>query len=90
MKRILWFRRDLRVEDNPLLSLCGEVLPIFIFDTNILEKLQINDRRVSFIFWHVQKLKLDLLACGLELKIFYASPNDVFESLRDKNSGGGD
>ena len=35
MKRILWFRRDLRVEDNPLLSLEGEVFPIFIFDTNI-------------------------------------------------------
>ena len=85
MKRILWFRRDLRVEDNPLLSLGGEVLPIFIFDTNILENLEKNDKRVNFIFWHVQKLKRDLLACGLELKIFYASPEDVFESLRDEN-----
>ena len=36
MKKILWFRRDLRVDDSMLLSQEGEVLPIFIFDKNIL------------------------------------------------------
>ncbi len=81
MRRILWFRRDLRIEDNPLLSLDGEVLPIFIFDTNILDKLTKQDKRVSFIFGYVSKLKQDLLACGLELKIFFGSPKDVFASL---------
>ena len=40
MRRILWFRRDLRVEDNLLLSYEGKVLPIFIFDTNILKTLE--------------------------------------------------
>lgn len=81
MKRILWFRRDLRVEDNPLLCLGGEVLPIFIFDRNILDGLKRDDKRVSFIFWHVQRLKRDLSACGLELKVFYGSPEDVFDYL---------
>ncbi|MCX6077136.1 MAG: deoxyribodipyrimidine photo-lyase [Campylobacterales bacterium] len=81
MRRILWFRRDLRVEDNPLLSLGEEVLPIFIFDTNILDKLEKEDRRVSFIFHYVCKLKQDLSAYGLDLKIFYAAPRDVFEYL---------
>ena len=81
MRRILWFRRDLRVEDNPLLSLEGEVLPIFIFDTNILDKLPKEDKRVSFIFWHVERLKRDLLACGLDLKIFYGKPEVVLEYL---------
>jgi len=57
MKRILWFRRDLRLNDNPLLALGGEVLPIFIFDTDILAKLPKEDKRVSFIFWHVEILK---------------------------------
>lgn len=85
MRRILWFRRDLRVEDNPLLSLGGEVLPIFIFDTNILETLPNEDKRVSFIFWHVEKLKRDLLACGLDLKIFYGNPEDVFAYLLSHN-----
>ena len=75
MKRILWFRRDLRVEDNPLLSLDGEVLPIFIFDTNILSKLQKNDRRVSMLYAFVTRLKVQLQDLGLDLKIFYGTPN---------------
>jgi deoxyribodipyrimidine photo-lyase len=57
MRRILWFRRDLRAEDNPLLSLGGEVLPIFIFDTKILTSLSPDDRRVSLIFARVLELK---------------------------------
>ena len=51
MKRILWFRRDLRVNDNALLALGGEVLPIFIFDSNILEGLASEDRRLGFFFF---------------------------------------
>lgn len=81
MKRILWFRRDLRVEDNPLLSQAGDVLPIFIFDSTILEKLSPNDRRVTFIFHTVIKLKEDLRLHGLELALFYGKPTDIFDSL---------
>lgn len=81
MKRILWFRRDLRVEDNPLLSLGGEVLPIFIFDTNILNLLEKDDRRVNFIFYYVQKLKAELQENGLDLKIFYGEPLKVFDYI---------
>jgi len=80
-RRILWFRRDLRTEDNPLLSLGGEVLPIFIFDTNILSRLEKDDRRVSFIFARVLKLKKELQRMGLDLKLFFADPLDVFASL---------
>lgn len=83
MRRILWFRRDLRVKDNPLLSFGGEVLPIFIFDKNILDSLQEDDKRVSFIFFYVQKLKDDLKEIGLDLKVFYARPLDVFEYLKE-------
>ncbi|GIT99921.1 deoxyribodipyrimidine photo-lyase [Sulfurovum sp. TSL6] len=81
MKRILWFRRDLRVEDNPLLSLGGEVLPVFIFDTQILYALPENDKRVSFIFDRVIKLKHSLQAKGLELKIFWGDPVEIFKVL---------
>lgn len=79
MKRILWFRRDLRVEDNPLLSLEGEVFPIFIFDTNILKNLEIDDRRVSMIFEFVTELKLKLQSIGLDLKLFYGEPVEIFK-----------
>ena len=81
MRRILWFRRDLRVEDNPLLSLDGEVLPIFIFDTQILNALPEDDKRVSFIFDRVIKLKKLLKSKGLNLKIFWGDPVEIFEVL---------
>ncbi len=81
MRRILWFRRDLRVSDNPLLALGGEVLPIFIFDKNILTPLDREDRRISFIFFHVLKLKEELQQKGLDLKLFFADPIEVFTSL---------
>ena len=81
MRRILWFRRDLRVKDNPLLSLGGEVLPIFIFDENILKDLHVDDKRVTFIFHCLLKLKSDLQNIGLDLKIFYGTPEAVFEQL---------
>lgn len=80
MKRILWFRRDLRVKDNPLLSLGGEVFPIFIFDTNILDALSEDDRRVGMIYDFVLGLK-ELQGIGLDLKIFYGRPADIFNSL---------
>ena len=81
MKRILWFRRDLRVKDNPLLSFEGEVLPIFIFDQNILDSLDKDDRRVGIIYNFVLKLKKELQKIGLDLKIFYGKPVDIFSSL---------
>ena len=82
MKRILWFRRDLRVEDNPLLSFGGEVLPIFIFDENILKELPQNDKRVTFVFHHVIRLKSNLQKIGLDLKIFYGKPEEIFKELK--------
>ena len=81
MKRILWFRRDLRVEDNPLLSLDGEVFPIFIFDDQILNELPSDDRRVSFIFDNVIKLKKSLQSKGLDLKIFWGDPVEIIKAL---------
>lgn len=85
MKQILWFRRDLRVEDNAILSYGGEVLPIFIFDKNILQKLERDDKRVSFIYHYVMKLKSDLRVLGLDLKIFYDTPKNVFERVLQEN-----
>jgi len=86
VRRILWFRRDLRVEDNTLLSLEGEVLPIFIFDPAILDALPKNDRRVTFIFTALMRLKKDLALHGLNLAIFYGKPTDVFTWLLTQNS----
>lgn len=81
MKRILWFRRDLRVKDNPLLCVGGEVLPIFIFDTQILTSLPSDDKRISFIFDSVIKLKASLIQQGLNLKIYVGNPLEILTAL---------
>lgn len=85
MSQILWFRRDLRIEDNAILSNAKhKVLPIFIFDKNILNPLPKNDKRVSFIYESVLSLKNKLKTIGLDLVIFYDEPINVFKSLKEK------
>jgi deoxyribodipyrimidine photo-lyase len=88
MRRIIWFRRDLRVEDNSLLAQEGNVFPLFIFDTDILEKLPPNDRRVTFIFNALLQLKANLKTHGLDLALFYGKPTDVFRWLLKQNHFG--
>ena len=84
MRQILWFRRDLRIEDNAILSNAkDDVLPIFIFDKNILEKLLKDDKRVTFIYKSVLKLKYSLKEIGLDLAIFFDEPINVFKQLKN-------
>jgi len=50
---LMWFRRDLRVDDNAALCLalkaCQQVHCVFVFDREILDALPRVDRRVEFI-----------------------------------------
>ncbi|MDC0097936.1 DNA photolyase family protein [Flavobacteriaceae bacterium] len=82
---IFWFRRDLRLEDNVGFSkaLQGKspVMPIFIFDTEILDKLSKDDARVSFIYNTLQDLKSTLQDHGSSLAIYYGKPLEVFKKL---------
>jgi len=86
---IFWFRRDLRLHDNAGLfhALKGgyPVLPIFIFDRNILDKLENKtDRRVEFIHQVVSNLEEQLVDNGRSLDVFYGFPSMVFEELSHK------
>ncbi len=82
---IFWFRRDLRLTDNAGLYhalKAGDVQCIFIFDRKILDLLEDrNDARVTFIYDQVCRLKKELNALGSDLKIFYSSPEKVFDEL---------
>jgi len=89
MKSYFWHRRDLRLDDNHGLSELTKkyknVVPIFIFDTHILNELSENDKRVSFIYLSLKKLKRKYQALGSDLHIFYGKPSEVFKKLKDKN-----
>jgi len=83
MKQILWFRRDLRIIDSALFHYAKkEVFPIFIFDIDILSKLNKDDKRVTFIYNCVWQLKTKLKSIGLDLAIFYDTPKKVFQYLK--------
>lgn len=86
---IFWFRRDLRLDDNVGLhhALKGKnpVMPIFIFDSEILDKLPKKDARVSFIFEHLQKLRRQLQQeHNSSIACFYGKPHEVFQRLLDE------
>ena len=83
---IFWFRRDLRLEDNAALWMALKspypVLPIFIFDRNILDKLQNRkDSRVLFIHRELQSIQLELNKLGSTLKTFYGTPEEAYDQL---------
>lgn len=87
---LFWFRRDLRLEDNAgLFRALNEeenVQPIFIFDREILDKLEDkDDRRVSFIYAQIERLMRELEEKGGTLWVYYGKPKEIFESLLKKH-----
>ena len=84
-KSIFWFRRDLRLHDNhalfQALSTSEKVIPIFIFDVNILDKLSEEDRRVCLLYDRLEALNKDLSLINKKIQILYGKPVDVFTDL---------
>lgn len=83
---IFWFRRDLRLNDNIGLHYALQdgkaVLPIFIFDKNILDKLEDkDDARVNFLHDRITEISKQLQIYGSSLRVFYGNPREVFEQL---------
>ena len=80
---IFWFRRDLRIEDNAglfqALSEKDPVLPLFIFDTTILDRLPSKkDGRVEFIHQSITQLNE---AIGGHLCVKHGNPIAIFKAL---------
>lgn len=82
---IFWFRRDLRLRDNHALYqalISGfPVLPVFIFDDNILKSLPIDDARVNFIFDSLESIQKELQIFGVSLLIKEGEPVNVWKTL---------
>ncbi|WP_276484979.1 cryptochrome/photolyase family protein [Paraflavitalea pollutisoli] len=86
---LFWFRRDLRLDDNAglyhALKQGAPVIPIFIFDRNILDQLEEKaDRRVSFIREALVGMQEQLEKLGSSLEVHYGTPAEVFTQLIDK------
>jgi len=87
---IFWFRRDLRWEDNTglyyALNSNFPVLPIFIFDKNILSEIATppKDRRVQFIYERLVEIHNHFQRnFGSGILVFHSTPIEVFRELID-------
>ncbi|QNK78644.1 deoxyribodipyrimidine photo-lyase [Winogradskyella sp. PAMC22761] len=83
---IFWFRRDLRLDDNHgfFEALKGDlpVLPIFIFDSEILDHLPKNDARVTFIYETLQNIRQTLQdKYGSSLALYHGKPETIHKQL---------
>lgn len=86
---LFWFRRDLRLHDNAALfaALSGNnpVLPVYVFDSEILEKLPSKrDARVLFIHRELIELKKQLEVFGSSLLVYYGRPIDAFKYFKER------
>ena len=85
---IFWFRRDLRLKDNhglyQALESGKKVLPIFIFDEDILDLLENkSDKRVDFIVQGLQTLNSFLKSKNKGIKIFKGKPLEIYKKLTE-------
>lgn len=86
---IFWFRRDLRLDDNhglfQALSQNDKVIPIFIFDEEILSKLaDKNDKRVTFIYQALEKINKKLRKVESGIDLYFGKPKEIFEQIIQK------
>ncbi len=87
---IFWFRRDLRLDDNvgflEALKSRNPVLPIFIFDTDILDKLPQDDARVTFIHEQIQQMRQELQDdFGSSIAMYHGKPKEIFQEIIKDN-----
>ncbi len=89
---IFWFRRDFRLHDNKGLFYAlknnSNVLPVFIFDSEILDHLSSADKRVEFIHQEIQSLQKALKKTGSSIYVEHGNPIMVFKNILSRYSVG--
>ena len=87
---MFWFRRDLRLDDNVGLyhAIKNEtkVLPIFIFDSDILDRLPKEDSRVCFLHQRIEELNQQLAESNKKIHVYHGKPIDVFRKVLSANA----
>jgi deoxyribodipyrimidine photo-lyase len=85
---IFWFRRDLRLHDNrglaEALRAGRPVIPLFIFDDNILDDLPRNDSRLTFIHQRLVRLDQELESFNSRILIRRGKPEEVWKALAEE------
>ena len=87
---LFWFRRDLRFHDNAgfynALIDADEVLPAFVFDESILDKLPKDDGRVYFIHQHITKMQEESEAHGSSMRVAKGNPLELIPKWSEEHN----
>jgi len=82
---VFWFRRDLRLQDNRALDNALRaglpVLPVFIFDRNIIGELPEDDARISFIHETLSGINDHIKSEGSSLLVLSGDPAETWKKL---------
>ena len=82
---IFWFRRDLRLDDNKglyeALKGTNKVIPIFIYDTEIIDKLPKNDHRLTFIHNALGGINNAMKRNRCSVGIYRGTPKAIFNKI---------
>jgi deoxyribodipyrimidine photo-lyase len=82
---LFWFRRDLRLEDNAALFYAlkenKNIIPVFIFDQNILGHLSGQDRRIQFLYDNLAKIKNELQNINSDLIVTHDTAIEFYKKI---------
>ena len=87
---MFWFRRDLRLDDNVGLyhAMKNEtkLVPVFIFDSDILDRLPKEDPRVCFLHEQIEELNQQLAETNKKIHVYHGKPIDIFRKILSANA----
>ena len=85
MKKILWFRYDLRIDDNEAFNKAcndGEVLPIFIYDQDYWKLETSSTFHLNFMRESLEELNNELLIkYNSKISIFYGNTIEILNKI---------
>lgn len=82
---ILWFKRDLRVQDHPALhhaARLGPIIPLYIVEPDLWAEPDASGRQYAFVRDCLESLREDLAGLGLGLVLRVGDAVAVLEALR--------
>ena len=94
MKSIIWFRNDLRIDDNPAMrAACdnsAEVYAIFLYSQDQLRKHNESNVKIDFLIENLKSLSDSLKKLNIPLSIIESSgfdedPEIIFKAVNEKD-----
>ncbi|MFN8712638.1 MAG: deoxyribodipyrimidine photo-lyase/cryptochrome family protein [Bacteroidota bacterium] len=86
---VMWFKRDLRLHDNYALAAAltsgNLVLPIYIFESNIIRGDDQDERHHRFIWESIADINSRLASFNTKVLVLYGNAADVFTAIIERH-----